>query len=111
VEGVIRVVDKIPRGNPDWTGDNPDPSSSRAPYRLYNIGNNNPVQLMDFISALEKILGKEARKNLLPLQPGDVPSTYADVDDLVQDLGYKPETSVEEGIARFVEWYRDFFKV
>jgi UDP-glucuronate 4-epimerase len=111
VEGVVRVIDKIPSGNPEWTGKNPDPSSSGAPYRLYNIGNNNPVELMDFIRALEKTLGIEARKNFMPLQPGDVPSTYADVDDLVQDLGYKPETSVEEGIARFVQWYREFFKV
>ncbi len=110
-EGVIRVVDKPPSGNPLWRGDKPDPSSSIAPYKIYNIGNNNPVPLMDFISALEKILKKKARKNLLPMQPGDVPATYADVDDLVQDLGYRPETSIEEGISRFVEWYRDFFKV
>ena len=111
VEGVVRVMDKVPSGNPEWTGKNPDPSSSGAPYKLYNIGNNNPVELMDFIRALEKTLGIEARKNFMPLQAGDVPSTYADVEDLVQDLGYKPETSVEEGIARFVQWYREFFKV
>ncbi|MFP4109022.1 MAG: NAD-dependent epimerase [Desulfonatronovibrio sp.] len=109
VEGVIRVVDKVPSGNPAWSGKNPDPASSRAPYKLYNIGNNNPVQLMDFITTLEKTLGRKAEKNLLPLQPGDVPSTYADVEDLVEDLGYKPETTVQEGISRFIEWYRKFF--
>ncbi len=109
VEGVIRVMDRPPKGNPEWDGKNPDPSSSMAPYKLYNIGNNNPVRLMDFIRALEKTLGREARKNLLPLQPGDVPSTYADVDDLVRDLDYKPETGIEQGIEEFVGWYRDFF--
>ncbi|MFP4128318.1 MAG: NAD-dependent epimerase [Desulfonatronovibrio sp.] len=109
VEGVIRVVDKVPSGNPAWSGKNPDPASSRAPYKLYNIGNNNPVQLMDFITTLEKTLGRKAEKNLLPLQPGDVPSTYADVEDLVEDLGYKPETTVQEGISKFIEWYRKFF--
>ncbi|MFP4236870.1 MAG: NAD-dependent epimerase [Desulfonatronovibrio sp.] len=109
VEGVVRVLDRVPAGNPDWSGQNPDPASSRAPYRLYNIGNNNPVQLMDFIAALEKTLGRKAEKNLLPLQPGDVPSTYADVEDLVEDLGYKPETTVQEGISKFIEWYRKFF--
>lgn len=110
VEGVVRVLDKAPEGNPGWDGRHPDPASSVAPYRLYNIGNNNPVQLMDFIAALEKTLGKKARKNFLPLQPGDVPSTYADVQDLVHDLGYKPATSVEEGIDKFVRWYREFFQ-
>ncbi|WP_291320461.1 NAD-dependent epimerase [Desulfonatronospira sp.] len=110
VEGVVRVLDHPPAGNPDWDPKDPDPASSSAPYRLYNIGNNNPVQLMDFIQALENALGKKARKNLLPLQPGDVPSTYADVDDLVRDLDYKPETSVKEGIERFVKWYREFFR-
>ncbi len=109
VEGVIRVLDNPPPGNPDWDPYNPDPSTSPAPYKLYNIGNNNPVQLMDFIRALEKELGKEARKNYLPLQPGDVPSTYADVQDLVQDLGYKPQTSIEQGISEFVRWYKDFY--
>ena len=110
VEGVVRVLDHPPAGSPDWDPKDPDPASSSAPYRLYNIGNNNPVKLMDFIEALEKTLGKKAKKNLLPLQPGDVPSTYADVDDLVRDLGYKPETSIEEGIERFVKWYREFFQ-
>ena len=110
VEGVIRVIGRIPKGNPDWDGRSPDPCTSKAPYKLYNIGNNNPVQLMDFIHTLENVLGQKARINFMPLQPGDVPSTYADVEDLVQDLGYKPETNVEEGISKFVEWYRGFFK-
>ncbi|MFN2343148.1 MAG: NAD-dependent epimerase [Desulfonatronovibrio sp.] len=110
VEGVIRVIDRVPQGNPDWDGKKPDPCTSKAPYKLYNIGNNNPVQLMDFINTLEKVLDKKAKINFMPLQPGDVPSTYADVEDLVQDLGYKPETTVQEGITRFVEWYMDFFK-
>ncbi len=111
VEGVIRVIDKPAQANPNWTGDNPDPASSQAPYRIYNIGNNNPVHLLTFIETLEKCLGKEAIKNLLPLQPGDVPDTYADVSDLVNDLGYKPATLLENGIANFVEWYKDFYKV
>ncbi len=110
VEGVIRVIDRVPQGNPDWDGKKPDPCTSKAPYKLYNIGNNNPVQLMDFIHTLEKVLDKKAKINFMPLQAGDVPSTYADVEDLVQDLGYKPETTVEEGITKFVQWYRDFFK-
>lgn len=111
VEGVIRVNDHPPKGNPDWNGKTPDPSSSKAPYKIYNIGNNNPVKLMDFIEALEKKLGKKAKKNMLPIQPGDVPSTYAEVNDLIADLGYKPNTSIEEGIGKFVDWYLDFFKV
>ena len=111
VEGVIRVIDRIPEPNPDWTGDAPDSASSKAPYRLYNIGNNQPVELMHYIEVLENCLGKKAEKNLLPLQPGDVPDTYADVEDLVRDVDYKPDTSVEDGIARFVEWYRDYHKV
>jgi UDP-glucuronate 4-epimerase len=111
VEGVIRVIDKPARINRDWSGKNPDPGTSRAPYRLYNIGNNNPVHLLTFIEILEKCLGKEAIKNLLPLQPGDVPDTYADVSDLVNDLGYKPSTLLETGISNFVEWYRNFYKI
>ena len=111
VEGVIRVNDNPPGGNPAWSGKQPDPSSSKAPYKIYNIGNNNPVKLMDFIEAIEKKLGKKAKKNMLPLQPGDVPSTYADVKDLVEDLGYKPSTSIQEGIDNFIDWYIDFFKV
>lgn len=111
VEGVIRVLDRIPEGNPDWSSDTPDPATGRAPYRIYNIGNNNPVELMDYISVLEQCLGKKAQMNLLPLQPGDVPDTYADVRDLVSDTGYHPNTPVPDGVARFVEWYRDFYKV
>ncbi len=111
VEGVIRVNDNPPKGNPTWSGKQPDPSSSKAPYKIYNIGNNNPVKLMDFIEAIEKKLGKKAKKNMLPLQMGDVPSTYADVKDLVEDLGYKPSTSIQEGINNFIDWYLDFFKV
>ncbi len=109
VEGVIRCIDTVPEGNRAWTGDAPDPGTSNAPYRLYNIGNNNPVHLMRFIEVLETCLGKVAERKLLPLQPGDVPDTYADVDDLVQDLGYRPSTTVEEGVPRFVEWYKDFY--
>jgi UDP-glucuronate 4-epimerase len=110
IEGVIRTLDKVPGSNPDWTGDNPDPATSAAPWRVFNIGNNNPVKLTHYIEVLEQCLGKKAEKNLLPLQPGDVPNTYADVQDLVDWVGYKPETTVEEGIAAFVDWYRDYFK-
>jgi len=109
VEGVIRVIDNPPIGNPEWSGKNPDPGSSKGPYKIYNIGNNNPVKLMDFIEAIENALGKKAEKNMLPIQPGDVPATYADVTDLIEDLGYKPTTSIEEGIGKFVEWYLEFF--
>ncbi|MDD5460599.1 MAG: NAD-dependent epimerase [Methylococcales bacterium] len=111
VEGVVRVTDKPAQPNANWTGENPDPGTSRAPFRVYNIGNNNPVHLLKFIEALEKCLGKEAIKNLLPLQQGDVPDTYADVSDLVNDLGYKPGTELEEGIKNFVEWYKEFYKI
>jgi len=111
VEGVIRVLDHPAQPNPDWDSDHPDNASSRAPWRLYNIGNNRPVELMHYIETLEKCLGREAEKELLPLQPGDVPDTYADVDDLVREFDYKPDTSVEEGVARFVEWYRDYYQV
>ncbi|HEX21901.1 MAG TPA: NAD-dependent epimerase/dehydratase family protein, partial [Chromatiales bacterium] len=111
VEGVIRTLDRIATPNPDWNGDTPDPGTSLAPYRLYNIGNNQPVELMHYIKVLEDCLGKKAEMNMLPLQPGDVPDTYADVQDLVADVGYKPETTVEDGITRFVDWYRDYYKV
>ncbi|WP_078120571.1 NAD-dependent epimerase [Thiosocius teredinicola] len=111
VEGVIRVLDQPAQPNPDWNGDEPDSGTSRAPYRLYNIGNNSPVELMHYIETLENCLGKKAEKELLPLQPGDVPDTYANVDDLVNDLGYKPATSVEEGVANFVKWYREYYNV
>ncbi|SEL98620.1 UDP-glucuronate 4-epimerase [Syntrophus gentianae] len=109
VEGVVRVMDRFPEGNADWSGAHPDPGTSYAPHKIYNIGNNNPVELMTFIQALENCLGKKAEKNLLPLQAGDVPATYADVDDLMRDVGFQPATSVEEGIRRFVEWYREYY--
>jgi len=111
VEGVVRVLDKIAKPNPDWSGDTPDSASSTAPYRLYNIGNNQPVELMHYIEVLEDCLGKKAEKNMLPLQQGDVPATYADVSDLVRDVGYKPDMSVEQGIANFVEWYKEYYRV
>ena len=111
VEGVVRVLDHPAQPNPDWSGANPDPGTSSAPYRVYNIGNNQPVSLMDYIGAIEMALGKTIEKNLLPMQPGDVPSTYADVSDLVNDLGYKPETTVQEGVDKFIAWYREFFNV
>jgi UDP-glucuronate 4-epimerase len=109
VEGVIRVLDKPAEANADWTGARPDPGSSRAPWRVYNIGNNKPVELLDYISAIESSLGMTAEKELLPLQPGDVPDTYADVDDLVREFDYRPSMPVEEGIARFVTWYREYY--
>ncbi len=110
-EGVIRVADRTAAPNPNWNSDLPDPASSSAPYRLYNIGNNNPVELNRYVEAIEAALGKKAKKKFLPMQPGDVPATYADVDDLIQDVGFKPATSVEEGVARFVKWYREYYKV
>jgi len=109
VEGVYRVIHKIPEGSGDWSGDRPDPATSYCPYRVYNIGNNNKEKLMRYIEVLEHCLGKKAEKNFLPMQPGDVPATYADVDDLVKDFQYKPGTTLEYGIGRFVEWYRKYF--
>ena len=111
VEGVMRVIDAVARPNPAWSGDSPDPGTSRAPYRLYNIGNNHPVKLLRFIEVLEGCLGRVAEKKLLPLQPGDVPDTYADVKDLVNDVAYRPATPVEVGVERFVNWYRDYYQV
>jgi UDP-glucuronate 4-epimerase len=110
VEGVIRVLDRPAPPNPSWNSDAPDPGTSLAPWRVYNIGNNQPVELMDYIGAIEKALGKKAEMNLLPLQPGDVPDTFANVDDLVEQFDYKPSTPVEGGVARFITWYRDYFK-
>ena len=110
VEGVIRTLDRIPAGNPDWSGLKPDPGSSRAPWKIYNIGNSEPVDLMTYIGLIEAALGKTAEKELLPLQPGDVEDTYADVSDLVRDVGYQPKTPLKEGIEKFVAWYRDFYK-
>ena len=109
VEGVVRVIERTPRPDQRWSGDHPDPGSSYAPYRLYNIGNNNPVDLLTFIEVLEGCLGRKALKNFLPLQPGDVLSTYADVDDLIRDVGFKPETPIEVGLEHFVRWYRSYY--
>jgi len=110
VEGVIRVLDKPAEPNPDWSGDNPDSATSYAPWRIYNIGNNNPVELNDYIAALESELGKKAQKELLPLQPGDVPDTYADVDALVKDMGYKPQTTLKKGMHEFVAWFNTYYQ-
>ena len=110
IEGLVRVMERIPARDADWRGDRPDPSASFAPYRLYNIGNNQPVALLDFIAILEGHLGRKAQKNFLPLQAGDVPATFADVDDLSADVGFKPATPIAEGIRRFVEWYRDYYR-
>jgi len=110
VEGVVRTLDRPAQPNPDWDGHHPDPASSRAPYRLYNIGSNQPIELGVFIETLENALGVKAKKELLPLQPGDVPDTYADVQSLVDDIGYQPSTSLEEGISQFVAWYRDYYR-
>jgi len=110
-EGIIRTLDHTAEPNPGWSGLKPDPGTSRAPWRVYNIGNSTPVELMDYISAIEEQLGKTAEKEYLPLQPGDVPDTYADVDQLIQDVHYKPETTVQEGIKRFVAWYKEYYKV
>jgi UDP-glucuronate 4-epimerase len=109
VEGLVRLLERIPAPDPAWSGDRPDPSSSFAPYRIYNIGNNQPVALMDFIAILEGHLGRTAKKNFLPLQAGDVPATFADVDDLMADVGFKPAMPIAEGIGRFVAWYRDYY--
>ena len=111
VEGVIRAMDRVAKPNPDWSSDAPDPATSRAPYRLYNIGSHRPIELMRYIEVLENYLGRKAIKNLLPLQAGDVPDTYADVDALTRDVGYRPATSIEDGVARFVNWYREYYRV
>jgi len=110
VEGVVRVIDSIPQATPNWAPEKPDPALSHAPYKTYNIGNNKPVELLHVIETLEKCLGKPAKRNMLPMQPGDVPETFADVDDLVRDVGFKPDTSIEDGIAKFVDWYREYYK-
>ncbi len=111
VEGVIRITDKVPEANTDWDGQHPDPSSSFAPYKVYNIGNNAPVKLMDFVHAIEDSIGEKANINMMPIQPGDVPSTCADVSALANDIGFKPATGVKEGIQRFVEWYKSYYQV
>ena len=111
IEGVFRVIPKIPKPNPEWKRDNPDPATSCAPYKLYNIGNSNPVELLRLIEILEGFLGKKAKKIMLPLQPGDVQATYADVDDLAGEVGFKPDTPIERGVKNFVEWYRWYYRV
>ncbi|HEX6992803.1 MAG TPA: NAD-dependent epimerase [Gammaproteobacteria bacterium] len=111
VGGVVAALDRVATPNPSWNGDAPDPATSAAPYRIYNIGNQRPVELMRYIEVLEECLGRKAEKNLLPLQPGDVPDTWADVEDLVADVGYRPSTPVEVGVRRFVEWYLDYYDV
>ena len=112
VEGVVRVLDAVPGPNATWTGDKPDPASSGvAPYRIYNIGHEQPVQLLHYIQVLEKCLGRAAKMEMLPLQPGDVPDTEADVSELIAAVDYRPKVSVEEGVARFVEWYQDYYRI
>ena len=111
VEGLIRVMDRPATPNGAWSGDHPDPGTSRAPYRIYNIGNHQPVELRRFIEVIESVVGKKATLNLLPMQPGDVPATYADIDDLSRDVGFAPSTPIEEGVARFYDWYRSYYKV
>ncbi|HOP40342.1 MAG TPA: capsular biosynthesis protein CpsI, partial [Geobacteraceae bacterium] len=111
VEGVIQVMDLVPTPNPAWSGDDPDPGTSYAPYRLYNIGNNNPVELLRFIEVLEDKLGRKAIKRLLPMQAGDLPATCADIDDLARDAGFAPNTTIGEGIGRFVDWYRTYYRI
>ncbi len=110
VEGITRIIEKPAKPNSNWSGENPDPGSSKAPYKIYNIGNNSPVKLMDFIEAIEKGIEKKAIKNLMPLQPGDVPASHADVTNLIKDIGYNPDTSIQEGINRFIAWYLEFYE-
>lgn len=111
VESVVRLVERPPAGDPNWSGEAPDPGSSAAPWRVYNIGNNNPVELLEVVRLMEQAIGKQARRELLPMQPGDVPATYADVDDLMRELDFKPKTPIAEGIARFIEWYRAYHRL
>ena len=111
VEGVVRTLDRTAEPNADWSGDAPDPGTGEAPYRLYNIGNNRPVELLHLIETLEACLGRKAERNMLPMQPGDVPATFADIDDLARDVGFRPGTTIEEGVARFVAWYREYHGV
>ena len=111
VEGIVRLLPKPPSGDPHWNGNKPDPASSFAPYKIYNIGNNKPVDLLDFIETLEKALNKKAIKNFMPIQPGDVAETFADIDDLMRDVQFKPSTSIEVGIEKFVNWYLEYYKI
>ncbi|MEP7311099.1 MAG: NAD-dependent epimerase [Pseudomonadota bacterium] len=110
VEGVVRALDRVAQPDPAWNSDDPNPATSRAPYRVYNIGNNAPVELVRYIEVIEQVLGRNAEKNLLPLQPGDVPDTFADVQELVRDVGYKPATPIETGVKAFIDWYREYYK-
>jgi UDP-glucuronate 4-epimerase len=107
-EAVVRLIDHPPQGNPEWSGETPDPATSTAPWKIYNIGNNNPEDLMHVVSLLEQEFGRKAAKEMLPMQPGDVPATYADIDDLAREIGFRPTTTIENGIARFAKWYRDY---
>jgi UDP-glucuronate 4-epimerase len=111
VEGVVRLVDRLPTPNANWSGDSPDPATSAAPYRVYNIGSHRPESVMHLVEVLESYLGRKAVKQFLPMQQGDVPATYADVDDLARDIGFAPRTPLETGVERFVEWYRSFYGV
>jgi UDP-glucuronate 4-epimerase len=111
VEGVVRTADRVAAPDPAWSGDAPNPASSTAPYRIYNIGNNQPIELLRLIEIIEQASGRKAIKRFLPMQPGDVPATFADVEDLSRDVGFRPATPIEEGIRRFVAWYREFYGV
>ena len=111
VEGIVRLINKTPKPNPDWSGDQPDPGTSYAPYKIYNIGNNQPVELLNFTTVLEEKLGRKAQKEFLPIQAGDVPATYADVEDLMHDVGFKPGTTIEDGIGKFINWYKEYYGV
>jgi UDP-glucuronate 4-epimerase len=111
VESVVRLVDRPPAGNPKFSGSRPDPGSSSAPWRVYNIGNNKPVELLEVVRLLEEAIGKKANRELVPMQPGDVPATYADVDDLMRDVNFRPSTTIADGIAKFIEWYRSYQRV
>jgi UDP-glucuronate 4-epimerase len=111
IEGVVRVMAKPPQPNTKWDSNSPDPGTSYVNYKVYNIGNNQPVELMKYVEVIEEALGKKAEKIFLDLQPGDVPATFADVDDLIQDVGFKPSTSIEDGIQRFIEWYKEYYRI
>lgn len=111
VEAITRLVEKPAKSNPSWNGDNPDPSSSYAPYKVYNIGNNSPVRLMEFVEAIEKKVGKTAKKNFMDLQPGDVPETYANVEDLYRDINFRPSTKIQDGVNNFVDWYLEYYNI
>jgi UDP-glucuronate 4-epimerase len=111
VESIVRLVDKPAQADPKYSGDSPDPSRSSAPWQVYNIGNNNPVEVLYVVKLLEDLIGKKAEREMLPMQPGDVPATYANVDDLMRDVGFKPSTPIEVGVANFVAWYRNYFRL